>query len=157
VEHYFGKKPNAWIIPHEVVALGAATQAYNLTAGAGDAPAALLLDVTPRSLGIATKGGFVETIIPRNTSIPTEASKVFATATDNQTQVRVSVYQGESRKVTQNELLGEFVLDGIRPAPRSEVKVKITFELDADGIVHVIARDEETGQRRSLRIQVKRS
>lgn len=156
VEHYFGKKPDSRINPHEVVAIGAATQAYNLSSGISDAPAALLLDVTPRSLGIATKGGFVETIIPRNTSIPTEASKMFTTATDLQSQVRVSVHQGESRKADQNELLGEFVLDGIRPAPRGEVKVRITFELDADGIVHVIARDEDTGQKRDLRINLKK-
>jgi molecular chaperone DnaK len=155
VEQYFGKTPDSRINPHEVVAMGAAIQARNLSSNALDAPEPLLLDVTPRSLGIATKGGYVENIIPRNASIPTEATKFFHTATDGQTQVRVAVYQGESRRESENEALGEFLLDGLRPAPRGEVRVRVTFEIDADGIVHVIARDEDSGSRKDLRLNLR--
>ena len=144
-------------------ALSAAIQAHSLGGvqepAPGGGPVAsgpLLLDVTPRSLGVGTVGGYVETIIPRNTSIPTEQTKLFHPAFDNQTEVRVTVFQGESRKVDQNELLGEFILDGLRAAPRHEVRVEITFEIDADGIVHVIARDPESGSKRDLRIELDR-
>ena len=154
VGHYFGKEPNAEINSNEVVAVGAAIQARNLTQEGVSSPGALLLDVTPRSLGIATRGGFVESLIPRNSPIPTEASKYFHTSRDNQTQVRIAVYQGESRNVRADEHLGEFLLDGLRSAPRGDVRVKITFEIDADGIVHVIAQDEETGHRKDLRLTV---
>ncbi len=154
VEHYFQRPVVLGHNPHEVVALGAALQAHNLTGDLGDAPGALLLDVTPRSLGIATVGGFVETLIPRNSSIPTEAAKFFYTANDNQTEVRVAVYQGESRKASLNEQLGEFTMDGLREANRGQVKVEISFEIDADGIVHVIAREPDTGQLRDLKIEL---
>jgi molecular chaperone DnaK len=109
--------------------------------------------VTPRSLGVATKGGYVETLIPRNSPIPTEASKYFHTTTDLQTRVRVAVYQGEARRVDENELLGEFLMDGLPLAPRGEVRVRIGFQIDADGIVHVVAEEEATGNRRELAIQ----
>ncbi len=167
VEHYFQRPVSLDHNPNEVVALGAAIQAHNLagtlpegadlsggTLVPGEGP--LLLDVTPRSLGVGTVGGYVETIIPRNSAIPTEQTKYFHPAFDKQTEVRVTVYQGESRKVDQNELLGQFVLDGLRQAPRHEVRVEITFEIDADGIVHVIAKDPESGVKRDLRIELDR-
>ena len=163
VEHYFQRPVSLDHNPNEVVALGAAIQAHSLGGvhepGPDGAPAPsgpLLLDVTPRSLGIGTVGGYVETIIPRNSSIPSEQTKYFHPAFDKQTEVRITVYQGESRKVDQNELLGEFVLDGLRPAPRHEVRVEITFEIDADGIVHVIAKDPDSGSKRDMRIELDR-
>ncbi len=141
---YFEMTPVAELNPEEVVAMGAAIQARNLSSFDED-PGAVLLDVTPQTLGIRTVGGFVEAIIPRNTPIPTEASKVFHTAHDDQTEVRIQVFQGESRMAGDNELLGEFVLDGLRPAPRGEVRVEVAFAIDADGIVRVSATDLETG------------
>jgi molecular chaperone DnaK len=163
VEHYFQRPVSLDHNPNEVVALGAALQAHNLggveAASPDGAPAPsgpLLLDVTPRSLGVGTVGGYVETIIPRNSAIPTEQTKYFHPAFDKQTEVRITVYQGESRKVDQNELLGQFVLDGLRQAPRHEVRVEITFEIDADGIVHVIAKDPESGAKRDMRIELDR-
>jgi len=156
VEHYFQRPVSLDHNPNEVVAQGAALQAHNL---AGTTPAGqtapsmpLLLDVTPRSLGVGTVGGFVETIIPRNSPIPTEQTKIFHPAFDQQTEVRITVFQGESRKMDQNEKLGEFLLDGLRSAARGEVRVEITFQIDADGIVHVTARDPETKNERALRI-----
>ena len=163
VEHYFQRPVSLDHNPNEVVALGASIQAHGL--GGEQAPSAdgtpapsgpLLLDVTPRSLGVGTVGGYVETIIPRNSAIPTEQTKYFHPAFDRQTEVRITVYQGESRKVDQNELLGEFILDGLREAPRHEVRVEITFEIDADGIVHVIAKDPESGVKRDMRIELDR-
>jgi molecular chaperone DnaK len=155
VGHYFGKTPIDHLNPDQVVAQGAAIQAWSLTqfAPSSGAPDAVLLDVTPQTLGIRTIGGFVEPLIPRNTTIPTEASKVFHTAHDHQTEVRVVVCQGEGRNIAENELLGEFVLSGLRPAPRGEVKVTISFAIDADGIVRVVARDEETGHAVDLLIE----
>ncbi|MCB9779813.1 MAG: Hsp70 family protein [Alphaproteobacteria bacterium] len=152
VASYFGKEPVASINPDEVIAVGAAIQANTLTAGF-DPDAAVLLDVTPQTLGVGTVGGFVEPIIPRNTAIPTERSKVFHTAHDNQTQVRIKVYQGESRLQQDNELLGHFVLDGLRPAPRGEVRIKVTFAIDADGIVQVAAVDEDSGRVQEITIE----
>ncbi len=157
VAHYFGREPNAEINPHEVVAIGAAIQASNLSGSIATPAGPLLLDVTPRSLGIATRGGLVETIIPRNNPIPTSATKYFHTTHDNQTQVRIAVYQGESKKVRNNEHLGEFILDGLRPAPWGQVRIKVTFEIDADGIVHVIAQDTEQSSQADLRIELKRN
>ena len=113
----------------------------------------MLVDVTPQSLGIKTVGGFCEVIIPRNSPIPTDESKVFHTAHDFQTEVRVGVYQGEGRMAADNELLGEFVLDDLPSAPRGDVKVRISFEIDTDGIVHVTAEETETGASRDLRIE----
>ena len=152
VGDYFGKAPFTRINPDEVVAIGAAIQAHTLTSDNPQA-SALLLDVTPQSLGIRTVGGFCEVLIPRNTTIPTEATKVFSTAHDNQGEVRVEVYQGESRMASDNELLGQFVLDRLRPAPRGQVKVRIGFEIDSDGIVHVVAEDLDRGAQRDMRIE----
>jgi molecular chaperone DnaK len=142
VKHYFGKPPVANLNPDEVVSQGAAIQAWNLSSYS-DMPGAVLLDVTPQTLGIRTVGGFIEALIPRNTPIPTEASKNFHTVHDNQTEVRIQVFQGESRMAQDNEMLGEFVLDGLRPAPRGEVRVRVTFGINADGIVKVSAEDVE--------------
>jgi molecular chaperone DnaK len=153
VRQYFQKEPNIDINPDEVVAVGAAIQAHALTAVAQQAPASVLLDVTPQSLSVRTIGGYCEVLIPRNTAVPTESSKVFHTAFDNQTEVRVVVYQGESRLAADNELLGEFVLDGLPPLQRGQVRVRITFEIDADGIVHVRAVDDKIGQERAIRIE----
>ena len=152
VNQYFGRRPFADLNPDEVVALGASIQAHNLTHIDADG-GAVLLDVTPQSLGVRTVGGFCEVLIPRNTPIPTQEVKAFHTAHDRQTEVRISVYQGESRMARDNDLLGEFVLDGLREAPRGEVKVRVTFEIDSDGIVHVLAEDVEHGTARDLRIE----
>jgi molecular chaperone DnaK (HSP70) len=111
------------------------------------------LDVTPQSLGVRTIGGFCETLIDRNSPIPTATSKLFSTAHDNQTEVRVAIFQGESRMAVDNELLGQFVLDDLRSAPRGEIKVRIGFEIDADGIVNVMAEDVESATLRSIRIE----
>ncbi|MCB9797398.1 MAG: Hsp70 family protein [Alphaproteobacteria bacterium] len=153
VGEYFSKTPYTEINPDQVVAIGAAIQAHNLTTDDVDSPGSVLLDVTPQSLGIRTVGGFCEVLIPRNTPIPTDSGKTFSTAVDGQVEVRVEVYQGESRMADDNELLGQFVLDGLRKAPRGDVKVRITFEIDADGIVQVMAEDLERGEFRDLRIE----
>ncbi len=145
VGHYFQKQPLDHLNPDQVVAQGAAIQAFALTAYS-DRPAAVLLDVTPQTLGVRMVGGFLDPIIPRNSSIPTEMGKTFTTAHDNQGEVRIQVYQGESRIAAENELLGEFILSGLRQAPRGEVKVKVSFSIDADGIVKVSAKDLETGR-----------
>ncbi len=152
VAHYFGKRPFAHLNPDEVVALGAAIQANSLTSFT-EAAGAVLLDVTPQTLGVRTVGGFVEPLVPRNSPIPTQSSKTFHTAHDNQTEVRISVFQGESRMTTDNELLGEFVLEGLEPAPRGVVRIEVTFAIDADGIVHVTAEDTATRVAQSLRIE----
>ena len=152
VRQYFGKDPNVRINPDEVVAVGAAIQAHTLTATAPVA-SAVLLDVTPQSLSVRTLGGYCEVLIPRNTSVPTESSTVFFTAHDSQTEVRVAVFQGESRVAAENELLGEFVLDGLPPLERGQIRIRITFEIDADGIVHVRAVDDKLGKEQSIRIE----
>jgi molecular chaperone DnaK len=152
VQDHFGKPPNSSVNPDELVAIGAAIQAWNLT-NQEEGGGSVLLDVTPQSLGVRTVGGFCETLIPRNTAIPTESAKVFHTAFDNQEQVRISVYQGESRMADDNELLGEFVLEGLAPKPRGQVRVKVTFEIDNDGIVHVRAVDSVLGIERAIRIE----
>jgi hypothetical protein len=118
----------------------------------GGAPSALLLDVTPRGLGVATAGGFCDTLIERNAAIPVEQSRLFTTSTDNQTEVLVNVFQGESRKVADNTHLGQVVLSEIRPAPRGAIKIRVTFEIDTDGILGVSARNEETKVAQSTRI-----
>ena len=154
VGEYFGKTPYTDINPDEVVSVGAGIQAHNLTADDDEeVGSSVLVDVTPQSLGIKTVGGFCEVIIPRNSPIPTDESKVFHTAHDFQTEVRVGVYQGEGRMAADNELLGEFVLDDLPSAPRGDVKVRISFEIDTDGIVHVTAEETETGASRDLRIE----
>lgn len=153
VERYFGKPPYTDLNPDEVVAMGAAIQAYNLTNEDLDATGSVLVDVTPQSLGVKTAGGFCEMLIPRNSPIPSDSSKIFHTAHDFQTEVRVGVYQGEGRMAADNELLGQFVLEDLRPAARGEVKVRISFEIDTDGIVHVMAEDLDTGVSKDLRIE----
>ena len=152
VGEHFKKAPNTSVNPDEVVAVGAAIQAWNLT-NAEEGGGSVLLDVTPQSLGVRTVGGFCETLIPRNTAVPTESTKVFHTAFDNQTEVRIAVYQGESRMADNNELLGEFVLEGLALKPRGQVKVRVSFEIDNDGIVHVRAVDSVLGMERAIRIE----
>ena len=152
VGHYFRRKPLDNINPDEVVALGAAIQAHTLTNTSGTSDA-VLLDVTPQSLGVRTVGGFVEQLIPRNTPIPTQAGKVFHTASDNQREVRIQVFQGESRMAEDNDFLGDFVLDGLRAAPRGDIAIRITFSIDTDGIVAVRARDEETGKETDMLLE----
>ena len=152
VAGHFHKAPNTTVNPDEVVAIGAAIQAWNLT-NLEEGGGSVLLDVTPQSLGVRTVGGFCETLIARNTAVPTESTKVFHTAFDLQTEVRISVYQGESRMADDNELLGEFVLEGLAPKPRGQVRVRVSFEIDNDGIVHVRAVDSVLGLERAIRIE----
>ena len=155
VESYFGRSAEMGVDHDEVVAVGAAIQAENLMKAMqgqqGDG--SLLIDVTPQSLGIATLGGFCETLIERNSPIPTGESKVFTTARDNQEEVKIEVYQGESRMAADNEKLGEFVLAGLRGAPRGAVHIEVAFDIDANGIVHVSAEDADTGEEASIRIE----
>ncbi len=152
---YFGREPRADINPDEVVAIGAAIQGAALVQdGTGEGVDALLLDVTPRGLGIATVGGFADTIIQRNAQIPLEQTRVFATTADNQTAVKIQVCQGESRRFDENTPLGELTLDGLRPAQRGQVRVAVTFEIDPDGILKVRAQDEETGRAQAAKIQL---
>jgi molecular chaperone DnaK len=151
VKDYFGREPCRGVHPEEVVALGAAIQAHALTAPQVGAEV-LLLDVTPQNLGIMVVGGYFQTIIARNTTVPTSETHLFTTVQDNQTSVRIAVLQGESDRATDNELLGEFVLDGIRPARRGEVEIEVTFDISADGIVGVSARDVVTGQQQSITV-----
>lgn len=155
VERYFRRKPDFSINPDEVVAIGAAIQADTLARATGSTAdlGALLIDVTPQSLGIATVAGFVERLLPRNSPIPTEQRRVFVTSSDNQTAVKISVYQGESRLEADNELLAQFVLEGLRPAPRGQVRIEVIFEIDPNGILNVRARDLETGLTQSVKIQ----
>ena len=156
VDSYFGKSPAAGINPDEVVSVGAAIQAGNLLGamqGKVNPNRSLLIDVTPQSLGIATAGGFVEKVIDRNTSIPTEETRTFTTSWDDQQEVKIEVFQGEERMIEGNQKLGEFILEGLRPAPRGEVKVSVSFEIDANGIVKVTAEDSVTRQSRSIRVE----
>src|SRR5512143_150561 len=152
VRDFFGREPSRGVHPEEVVALGAAIQAHALVSPTQGQGEVLLLDVTPQNLGILVVGGYFETVIPRNTTVPTSATRIFTTVQDNQTAVRIAVLQGESEKATDNELLGEFVLDGLRPARRGEVEVEVQFDISADGIVGVSARDLQTGQRQSITV-----
>ena len=143
VRQMFSKEPHKGTNPDEVVALGAAVQAGILS---GEVRDIVLLDVTPLSLGLETLGGVMTQLIPRNTTIPTSASKSFTTASDGQTAVQIKIFQGEREMARDNRLLGEFQLTGIPPAPRGVPKVKVTFEIDANGIVKVNAQDEATGK-----------
>ena len=152
VRDFFGREPCKGVHPDEVVALGAAIQAHALAEPAKPGSEVLLLDVTPQNLGILVVGGYFQTVIPRNTTVPTNQTHLFTTVQDNQTSVRIAVLQGESDKATDNELLGEFVLAGIRPARRGEVSIEITFDISADGIVGVSARDVATGQEQSINV-----
>jgi len=151
VQDFFGKEPNRSVNPDEVVAVGAAIQAAVLK---GDVKEVLLLDVTPLSLGIETLGGIFTKIIERNTTIPTKKSQIFSTATDNQPAVSIKVFQGEREMAADNKLLGNFELIGIPPAPRGVPQVEVTFDIDANGILHVSAKDLGTGKEQSIRITV---
>ncbi len=150
VKEFFGKEPHKGINPDEVVAVGAAIQAGVL---AGDVKDVLLLDVTPLSLGIETLGGVFTKLIERNTTIPTRKSEIFTTAADNQTQVEIHVLQGERELAKDNRTLGRFILDGIPPAPRGVPKIEVTFDIDANGILHVSAKDMATGKEQKIRIE----
>lgn len=149
VSQCFERSPNQGVHPDEVVALGAALQGSAL---AHRDERMLLLDVTPHALGIMTTGSHFETLVEQNTTVPTSSSKVFTTSRDNQTAVKILVLQGESRRAEENELLGEFLLTGLRRAPRGEVEVEVEFRIDTDGIVSVSAKDLETGQAQSIRV-----
>nr|CAI5861290.1 unnamed protein product [Callosobruchus analis] len=150
VQDVFGKQPSRAVNPDEAVAVGAAVQGGVL---AGDVTDVLLLDVTPLSLGIETLGGVFTRLINRNTTIPTKKSQVFSTAADGQTQVEIKVYQGEREMANNNKLLGQFSLVGIPPAPRGVPQIEVTFDIDANGIVHVSARDKGTGKEQQIVIQ----
>jgi molecular chaperone DnaK len=149
VQNYFGKEPNRSVNPDEVVAVGAAIQAAVLK---GDVKEVLLLDVTPLSLGIETLGGIFTKIIERNTTIPTKKSQVFSTASDNQPAVTIKICQGEREMASDNKLLGNFELIGIPPAPRGVPQIEVSFDIDANGILHVSAKDLGTNKEQSIRI-----
>jgi molecular chaperone DnaK len=150
VKRFFGREPHKGVNPDEVVAIGAAIQAGVLK---GDVREVLLLDVTPLSLGIETLGGVATPIIPRNTTIPTSKSQVFSTAGDNQTSVEIHVVQGERSMAADDKSLGRFILDGILPAPRGLPQIDVSFDIDANGILHVSARDKGTGREQKITIQ----
>ncbi len=151
VEEFFGKKPNASVNPDEVVAVGAAIQAGQLQGDLGKD--ILLLDVTPLSFGLETMGSVMTKLIERNTTIPTSKTQVFSTAADNQPSVEINVLQGEREMAADNKTLGRFILDGIPPAPRGVPQIEVTFDVDANGILNVKAKDKATGKEQSIRIE----
>jgi molecular chaperone DnaK len=150
VKDFFGKEPRRDVNPDEAVAVGAAIQGGVLQ---GEVKDVLLLDVTPLSLGIETLGGVMTKLIPKNTTIPTKASQVFSTADDNQSAVTVHVLQGEREMASGNKSLGQFNLSDIPPAPRGMPQIEVTFDIDANGILHVSAKDKATGKENKIRIQ----
>jgi molecular chaperone DnaK len=150
VKKFFGKEPHKGVNPDEVVAIGAAIQGAVLT---GEQKDVLLLDVTPLSLGIETLGGVMTVLIPRNTTIPTKKTEVFSTADDSQTQVEIHVLQGERPMARDNRTIGKFQLTGIPPAPRGVPQIEVTFDIDANGILHVSAKDKATGKEQKVRIE----
>jgi len=150
VEKFFGKAPSKGVNPDEVVAVGAAIQGGVLT---GEVKDVLLLDVTPLSLGIETLGGVFTKLIESNTTIPTKKSEVFSTASDSQTSVEIHVVQGERPMANQNRSIGRFHLDGIPPAPRGIPQIEVTFDIDANGIINVSAKDKATGKTQNIRIE----
>ena len=150
VADFFGKEPRKDVNPDEAVAMGAAIQGGVL---AGEKHDVLLLDVTPLSLGIETMGSVMTTLIEKNTTIPTKKSQVFSTADDNQSAVTIHILQGERKRAADNKSLGQFNLEGIRPAPRGLPQIEVTFDIDADGILHVSAKDKDTGKEQNITIQ----
>lgn len=150
VENFFGKKPNKGVNPDEVVAVGAAIQGGVLT---GEVKDVLLLDVTPLSLGIETLGGVYDVVIESNTTIPAKKSKVYSTAADNQPSVEIHILQGERQMARDNRTVGRFILDGIPPAPRGLPQVEVSFDIDANGILSVTAKDKGTGKEQNIRIE----
>jgi molecular chaperone DnaK len=150
VKDFFGKEPHKGVNPDEVVAIGAAIQGGVL---AGEVKDVLLLDVTPLSLGIETLGGVTTVLIPRNTTIPTKKSEIFSTAEDSQTTVEIHVLQGERQMALDNRTIGKFQLTGIPPAPRGVPQIEVTFDIDANGILHVSAKDKATGKEQKIRIE----
>jgi molecular chaperone DnaK len=149
VKEFFGKEPHMGVNPDEVVAVGAAIQGGIL---AGDVKDVLLLDVIPLSLGIETMGGVATKLIDKNTTIPTQKSQIFSTAADNQTSVEIHITQGERAMAADNKSLGRFILDGIPPAQRGMPQVEVTFDIDANGILHVKAKDKATNKENSIKI-----